>query len=389
MKKRLGMIVLALLPGALPAADDTLSGSLDTRVRYASVAQDNALEDADALTARLSAQGLWKPSGQWELLVDIEAIGDLAGDYNNTTNGEGGYSVVPDPDGIELNRAQVAYKGIDSTVVTVGRQRIKLDNDRFIGNVGWRQNEQTYDSVLITNTSLPDTTIKAGYIHEVHRIFGDDNPNGDWPMSSPIVNVNYAGWDNATIVVYGYFLSFDDLPLNSQRTIGVRFDRTSKVGEVGFKYGFELADQAPYRDGRNSNDARYRKLHAAATWQGVTFAVGQEFLSGDGTYGFATPLATAHAFNGWADLFLATPADGLDDRFISVGGKVAKFKTLLRYHTYSADAGGRDYGTEIEGIATRKFSNGINLGLKFASYASDGFGVDTDKAWIFASYRYQ
>jgi len=48
---------------------------------------------------------------------------------------------------------------------------------------------------------------------------------------------------------------------------------------------------------------------------GLTGLVGYEVLEGNGAIGFATPLATLHAFNGWADMFLTTPANGLKDLY--------------------------------------------------------------------------
>ena len=53
-----------------------------------------------------------------------------------------------------------------------GRQRITLDDHRFIGNVGWRQNEQTFDSVRVTTNLIPDLKLDYSYIWEVQRIFG-------------------------------------------------------------------------------------------------------------------------------------------------------------------------------------------------------------------------
>ena len=105
--------------------------------------------------------------------------------------------------------------------VAVGRQKIILDNARFVGNVGWRQNEQTFDSLTVTNTSITDTTIKFAYIDKVRRIFGPDSPKGKTDMSSPLVNVTYKGFPLATVTAYGYFLEFNDTPANSQRTLGV------------------------------------------------------------------------------------------------------------------------------------------------------------------------
>jgi hypothetical protein len=57
------------------------------------------------------------------------------------------------PQKSELNQLWISYAGIPDTVIKGGRQRIKLDDDRFIGNVGWRQMETTFDSVLVTHNN--------------------------------------------------------------------------------------------------------------------------------------------------------------------------------------------------------------------------------------------
>ena len=83
----------------------------------------------------------------------------------------------------------------------------------------------------------------------------------------------------------------------------------------------------------------------------VTLKAGIESLGSDnGDYGFATPLATMHKFNGWADTFLATPAQGLDDTYVSLNGKAYGGKWLLAYHSFDANDsanGVDDLGTEL------------------------------------------
>jgi hypothetical protein len=61
--------------------------------------------------------------------------------------------VVADPEGTEVNQVWVGYEKYD-TNVKFGRQTFTLDNHRFIGNVIWRQNEQTYDAVSLVNNSI-------------------------------------------------------------------------------------------------------------------------------------------------------------------------------------------------------------------------------------------
>ena len=63
-----------------------------------------------------------------------------------------------------------------------------------------------------------------------------------------------------------------------------------------------------------------------------------EVLEGDGRGSFITPLATAHAFQGWADRFLTTPLDGIKDAyFTAIGTGVFGGKVIVSYHMLESD----------------------------------------------------
>lgn len=114
---------------------------VNLNLRGESVDQDGFSRDAFALTLRTVLGYETARYGGWAILVeaeDVSAVGDAA--YNSTINGNTDRPVIADPDGTEVNQAYLSYVGIEDTTVRLGRQRIKLDNDRFIGNVGWRQN---------------------------------------------------------------------------------------------------------------------------------------------------------------------------------------------------------------------------------------------------------
>ena len=119
---------------------------IDVRLRSESVEQDSILEDASALTSRTRVGYETKNYRGLQFLIEAENISAVRDDYNSTTNGNMQYSVVADPEGTEFNRIYLSYTDIPETSVALGRQKIILDNARFLGNVGWRQNEQTFDS---------------------------------------------------------------------------------------------------------------------------------------------------------------------------------------------------------------------------------------------------
>ena len=78
---------------------------------------------------------------------------------------------------------------------------------------------------------------------------------------------------------------------------------------------------------------------------------------------FRTPLATLHAFQGWADLFLATPNAGIDDLFFNVKFGIEKWQLQAIYHDFSSESGSTDYGTEIDlsGSRDQERLNNIQL----------------------------
>ncbi len=208
---------LSTAPVSADAFTDALTGGkvkMDVRLRYEDVEDDTAgRRDADLLTVRTRLGYQTASFSDFDAFVEMEnitAIGDdndanTGSGTNNWGNGNSTYATIADPEGTELNRYWLGYNGFADTVVRVGRQRIKLDNDRFIGNVGWRQNEQTYDSFTLTNNSLSCTTFFYAYITEVNGIRGQNDD-----MDSHLINVSYSGLEFGKLVGYGYFLDYDE-----------------------------------------------------------------------------------------------------------------------------------------------------------------------------------
>jgi len=162
---------------------------------------------------------------------------------------------------------------------------------------------------------------------------------------------------------YGYLLDLIDSPAASSSTLGLHFAGGTDVSEtVKALYTVEFAIQSDYKQGAATIDADYSLIEVAAKASGITAKLGVETLSDDGSYCFSTPLATAHAFNCWADKFLAMPANGLVDTFVSVADKVS-------------------------GAKTRKIGNYTVL-AKYASYSADSFATDTDKLWLMGQAKF-
>ncbi|SDT98341.1 alginate export family protein [Halopseudomonas salegens] len=390
------VVAMSALPvqaesGSLMEAIQAGKAGLDLRYRFEHVEQDNQNRNANASTLRTRlnyATDSYQHLSAFIEFDDIRVLGSTR--YNNASGRPSArtqYPVVADPSGTEVNQAYLNYSGLPNTTLRLGRQRIIYDNARFIGNVGWRQNEQTYDAFSLVNTSLSDTTLSYAYIDQVNRIFGKDSPKGETSMRSHLLNASYGGLPVGQLTAYGYFLETPDTPLASNRTLGLRFNGSHAASEqLSLLYALEYAKQDDFQDGDSAIDADYHLMEVGATLHGITARVGQEVLGADGS-AFSTPLATAHAFNGWADTFLTTPADGLDDRYLKLAGRVQGTNLLAAWHQFHADQGSADYGRELNLQAARSFGP-VKLLAKYARYSAKDLGTDTEKFWLMAQVAF-
>ena len=311
--------------------------------------------------------------------------GIIQNNYNSTRNGNGGYEVIADPQGHELNQLWLSYRGIPEIEIKVGRQRIKIDNDRFIGNVGWRQLEMTYDAVLITNKSIPNTTVKVGYINQAQTIKSEVNP-----IQTPFLNIAYKINGLGTLTGYSYFIDHNEAHAKSNQTYGVSFNGKTKINDdISALYRLEYAHQRDYEQNPNDYEVDYLHLIGGANVYGVTLKAGMETLGGYGSgRAFQTPLATGHAFNGWSDQFLATPAHGLRDIYGLITGKVMGVKLMGVYHEFDDDSGSISYGKEYDFLAVKKFGKHYSLLAKYAYFDGDNGRADAQNFWIQAGVSF-
>jgi hypothetical protein len=405
-------LTLPLLAVAAPSwADQPLSDLftqgkpiLDARYRFENVDQNNDLRDANAQTLRTRA-GF--QSGQWYglsglLEVDnVSRIGDDA--YNSTRNGQKEYAVVADPDGTEVNQALLRYDHKLGSAV-LGRQRINLDNQRFIGSVAWRQNEQTFDGALTQLKPLDGLTLSYAYLDQVNTVFGPDNGRYDNVTNpanidghSHLINAQYVFMPQLTATVYSYLLDLDNIAVAPTAAEGTLSSQTSGLrlnGVVaGVSYALEYARQKDYGDNPLELDSEYYLAELGYTLKGVQLKAGYEVLGGDngsGNRAFQTPLATKHAFQGWADQFLTTPADGIEDAYVGVTAPLLGGTLQAWYHDFSTEQGSDEYGNEID-LSYAHPIPGVKglVGLvKYATYDSDDKArtVDTDKVWLQLQY---
>ncbi len=269
-----GLLAMALGWGLMapPAAADPsfelagveLRPILDLRLRYEHVDQEGAFADnADGLTLRGRAGVEAVTRYDLTLLVELEGVTDVAfDDFNSTTNNRREFPVIADPDGIELNRAQITFTGLPKTDIIVGRQRIILNNARFVGNVGFRQNEQTFDAVRIRNSAVGPLRVQYVFIDQVQRIFGNRSPMGQFESATHVGQVDYNPHADHILSAYVLYTDLDEAPLASARTIGVRAQGAFRLPQdLKLPYEAEYAYQTGY--GRNPLDPELSYLHLA------------------------------------------------------------------------------------------------------------------------------
>jgi hypothetical protein len=363
----------------------------EVRLRYETV--DQGALDAEALTVRLRA-GAEARFGAFSFIAEAEGTAAPINDYNafafpsSSSQRRPQYAVISDPENIELNRLQLQYRSGMGTI-TLGRQRINLDDQRWVGSVGWRQNEQTFDAIRLETRPGP-VQADLTYAMSQRTIFGGDAG----PRSAFGGDFLFAGLSARTGPLEGklfaYLLDYDDaffFPNSSKTYGGILSGRIPLGANRNLSLRASYARQTDY--GRNPFDyaADYWSIEGGATLAGFTIGAGWERLGSDNGRAVQTPMATLHRFNGWADLFLTTPPAGLDDTYVSVSRRFGGVRALpgltlnLGFHQFDSSAGDIEYGTEWN--ASVGFRLGpVALLVKYADYDAVGFGTDTRKFWL-------
>lgn len=419
----MGASLLAAMPALAdepPAQPQTLLEAItggkpltNFRLRYENVDQDGwigsaatgrNLDEADAWTLRSLIGWQTAPFKNFSIAAQLINVTQFNDDFYDSTNAIFGssvavpsnkskYPVVADPDYTGINQLFLEWTGLPDTKVRVGRQSVKLDNVRFVGNVEFRQLMQVFDGIAIENKSIPDVELYVAHFEALRRITGEYINRGN-------VDIAHATWKYSpteNLTGYGYlqnmpmngFNPYNTTPHrdtshggtgfadNSSQTYGLRVDGSHKIDDAWkVLYTAEYAKQDDYRGGNDNIDAHYWRLGAGAGWGNWYLRLDRETLSSNGEataanrYAFQTPLATGHLFQGWGDSFLLTPKEGMKDTFLSFGGEVFGIKLSGEYHWFDSD---RDFRTTGNGSAFSSFTGnqyGKELDLS-AAYAFD------------------
>jgi hypothetical protein len=434
---------------AADAFTDALTGgkvSGNFRLRYEDVNVDSlTIKDATALTLRSRLGYETAPFYGFTAMLEFEDIHTMLGedDYAPETTSPT-YAAIVDPERTEINRAYIRYRGVPKLDLSLGRQRIILDNQRFVGSVAWRQDEQTFDAFSAKYDGIADWSFYYAYINKVNGIASiQPTYNYDLNTSDNLFNISYNGFQLGKITAYGYFLNNQQpyaevrnfpttlnainpsLRFVSNDTIGLRFDGVYIMPTTAPLRLFYTAEYAKQEQetiqsasgARTKFDMDYSLFEGGlgyASKLGMLSAkIAQEMLGSDEDrvgssivmQGFQTPYATKHAFNGWVDMFLNTPAGGIKDRYATLAADLQPYgvKLMAMYHKYSevdgpvGAVGPRDFGTEWNLQALKQFGSNYTLGVKYGKYKADSevatligttANIDTSKFWVWGELNF-
>ena len=389
---------------------DNIKVKGEIRPRYERVDTDNTTGSANALTNRLklgvSADLLgtdWL--SVYGEMIDVSNVNE---NYNSSANGNpNGDNIVADPEQTRLTQAylDVKYK---KTLLRAGRQMVNIDNQRFVGAVGWRQMPQTFNAVALVDNTFENLNLTAAYVTQVNRVFasGTASPSDNFNTKSVILNAKYKVMDELSVTGYSYMIG------SIHDTHGVALTGNIPMSEgmkLSYRAEYALQDDASidakdFYTGKPNADADYLNLEVGVKMDGLLAGLNYEVLSGTSTgsnkTAFSTPLATGHKFNGWADKFLATPTAGLVDANVMVGYKSKDLGVAKAiYHDFSSDVGSTDYGTELDLLYKRAIPGVKNLtGMLKAAFYDGGDSVasgnttalatDTSKFWVMLDYKF-
>ena len=391
---------------AFAAADEALSLSqalaagrptLEFRPRYNRIDETDKPERTEATTYRAVAGWRTAPWNGLRLVAEIihtDHIGSKQFNDDGSQIASSAYPLLPDPRYTGANQLYAEWAANDVARVTAGRQRVRLNNQRFVSDNDFRQIPQLFDGATLAWRGIANAEIQAAYFSRVRTTSGDQNK-----LRLTLAN---AAWNPApghALAAYGVFHdqaqngSFTGFADNSYRVLGARAEGAFPAFDaIDIPYVVEYAHQDAYARGNANIDVRYWRAGIGAVSARWTLRYDEESKgSNAGLYGLQTPLTDFYAFNGWTLHFFNTPRQGLRDRWLTARAQLATLSFFGEYHRFRSDFGGLDFGRETDAGVTWPALEGLVVRLQHARYrpaASSPATPSVTKTWLTLTYTY-
>ncbi len=385
--------------------------NVELRPRYETV-QQQGTEEAKAATVRAMAGYTTPQADGFGATLELIGVGALnTADYNVPVEplpagSTPARATIPDPEAFNANQAYVSYDGIPATRILAGRQLVELDDQRFVGNVDFRQDMQTFDGLSVVNRGIPDLSVIGMYLFGAKDVLNDEVR-----MKTFLAEANWTRYEAAQVDAFGYWYgnrenAFEEattgnaaiIPgaalcgagpnsanslVNPQAcnsvTLGARMHGQIPVfGAWQASYAAEYAHQNAWDGGYSGVGNDFDHLTGTLHREDAYFSVDAMRMgaNANGTYGFQTPMATKHAFNGWAEMFLTTPKEGLRSDYATIGDKKFwGFDMSVRYYRFTTDFQGTALGHEWDWSIGRALTRNVMFVVQVAKFSVDAAGA--------------
>jgi hypothetical protein len=324
--------------------------------------------------------------------ANVSALGEER--YNDGLNGKTRLATVQDPGNTEVLQAYLSWNGF-----RLGRQVLKVDNQRFIGPGAWSQmpkafNGLTYQGSLGTRW----VELHAGHLVQLTTSLGQTRA-----LKVDFARFRFTPWSAVAITPFWFGVEettrlYGATPDGSVQHLGVRADGSWK----GLLYDASVARQKAYKDSTRTADRDYLSLMAGYAF-GKDFRVKatHEALEGAAKNdpiqnAFTTPLASLHGFYGWSDRLGATPVTGIVDDYLAGEGKVWVLNLEAQAHSFKpekTDRGFSRYGTELDFSAAWPVTRNFELMVKVGDYRGDAaaaapYNKNLRRFWLMSTFRF-
>ena len=382
-------------------ADDTATPALklrlETRIRYVNIDEGAKPRNVDVITARAIVGAEVAITPQLKATFEIIHSDYLPPQRFNadpaaTTSS---YPLLPDPRYTGLNEANVTWTPSLDWSAKLGRQSVKVGNERLISDDNFRHVPLLFDGLLVRGSPFEGSQFSVGQFNRLRTRLGETEPMQLTVMElamNPLRDMSVAAYAmrHRPFARQSDVFRFGVADLSSW-VVGAVVDGSYRFGNMRTYYTLEAAQQRSTRD-ESALSVRYLRAGLGVGWKGWIVRADHEIKgSNGGRYGMQTPLTNQYAFNGNALVFFDTPATGLRDTWATLRWEQGPWSALGEYHTFRADFGNQRYGQEFDANVTYTINPRAYVRAQWARYrpAEGGLRTEIDKLWLTVGYEFK
>lgn len=341
----------------------------------------------EATTLKLRADAKHQINHSLSAFFQLDHVQPLFNKVPNDGVTNAGGPAIVDPKGTEVNQFHLTYQ-LEDINFLLGRQSITHGEQRFIGDLGFRQNDQTYDGLRVQTRFAENVSIDYSYITQVNRIFGDDAGRtlsradirhnnlsgqrpavqyGDHKIEGHILHSEFSYFEYISLSTTAIAVHNVDVAAFSNRSLHLKADFKRKHKRVRWFGSLAYAWQKKQQS-QNKMGIDYWQTELGAKIGQWQISGRYEYFGENGDEAFITPLATLHKFQGWTDQFINTPRQGLIDQSLRLFWRKRPYSIDIRYHDFKSVKGSTTIGDELNADFVFKVKRKHELKLRYAVF---------------------